>query len=198
MADSAQLLSISKSWHEELATFLIKHPELSMGQVARYFKVSISWLSVVKNSDAFKDYYEARRAEVNSMISMTLADKVNALAELGVEQLTERVAEHANGKEMGLDALVGVTDLALKSLGFGGKKDIPAAAGNTLVVIGDQQALQEARKSLKAVREHILDAELAEAAPPRDITPVQREGELIEHEGDTTEDPAPSPTPPSE
>jgi len=198
MADSVQLLGLSKPWHEELATFLIKNPHLTMGQVARSFNVSASWLSVVKNSDAFKDYYDARRAEVQSMVSATLADKVNALAELGVEQLTEHVVDHANGAEMGMDALMGVTDLALKSLGFGGRGgNAPApAAGQTLVVIGDQEALKEARKTLQVVREHVIDAELV-VDGAKDATPghSQPQGETIEHEGNTSTSTGPASSP---
>ncbi len=182
MAESTQLLNVSKPWHEELATFLIANPQLTMGKVAGHFNVSASWLSVVKNSDAFKDYYEAQRAEVQSMVNVDLADKVHALAELGIEQLTETLVERANGKEgISLDSVVTVTDLALKSLGFGGKKPVNGGldmeGAKTLMIVSDQQALAIARQHLDGARKQ-ADVDLNKA---KDVTPTSKE-EVIEHE----------------
>lgn len=165
MAESAQILEVSKPWHEDLAEFLIANPHKSMAEVAAHYGVTAPWLSTVKNSDAFRDYYDARRGEHFSAVSLSLVEKVSALAELSVEALTKQVSDHTLGAPMAVDTLMNVTDLALKSLGFGAKKSGEAPQqNNTLILVGDQAALERARSTLRTVRERVIDADLEREA----------------------------------
>lgn len=161
MAESAQILSVGKPWQEALAEYFIVNPTHSMEQAAEHFHVTRAWLSTVKNSDAFQDYYQSRRREHFDAVSATLVDKVSGLAEMAVDALSTRVEEHMRGKELSVDALGSVADLALKSLGFGAKSSPSGTTvnntRNVTIVVGDQQALARARGMLKTVRERIID-----------------------------------------
>jgi hypothetical protein len=164
MAESAQILRVGKPWQEALAEYFIVNPTHSMTQAAEFFGVTLAWLSTVKNSDAFQDYYQSRRREHFDAVSASIVDKVAGLAEMTVDALATRVEEHMRGKELSVDALGSVADLALKSLGFGAKGSPSGTTvnntRNVTIVVGDQQALSRARGMLKTVRERIIDSAL--------------------------------------
>ena len=179
MAESAQIARTSKPWHEALAEFFILYPERTMTEAAKHFGVTLPWLSVVKNSDAFQDYYQARRREHFNEVSKALADskiedKLKGLADMSLDAISERVAEHIEKvptRELSLDALHASAQLALKALGFSDKR-VAAAPGNftqnnTTVIVG-AEALARAKGNLRVVRERIIDPALEAARQPQE------------------------------
>jgi hypothetical protein len=82
--------------------------------------VTQSYLSVVINSDAFRDYFNARRAEHNGSVSKSIIERVEELAGTTLEVLNERIA--AERKTVGLSAVSDAAEIALKALGFGAQK----------------------------------------------------------------------------
>lgn len=178
LADSSQLAEVSKPWHEELANFMIQNPGATQAAIAKHFGKSVSWISIVKNSDAFQDYYNARRSEVNALADATLVDKLEGLAEMGVEALIGKLEDHFTGDTpLSLDALKEVSDMALGKLGFGAKMNGGGlnTGDNTTVVIADMNALEAARRRLAEMR-------TATEVPssPTDITPENNEEQTRE------------------
>lgn len=164
-----QIRNVSKPWHEALAEYFILYPERTMTEAADHFKVTLPWLSQVKNSDAFQDYYQARRREHFNEVSRALADskiedKLKAVADMSLDAIAERVAEHVTKvptRELSIDALHATASLALKSLGFMDKRG-PAAAPlvqNNTIIVG-QDALARAKGNLRVVRERLIDPAL--------------------------------------
>lgn len=184
MANSNQIVSVSQPWHYALAEFFILFPEKSMSECAEHFKVSTTWLSLVKNSDAFKDFFEARRREHSETISEAIAaaaitDKLTVLAELSVDAVTKKVEEHIkavsqpghipgmSNRELSLEALQDSANLALKALGFGpAKVQVNATQVNNYQATLNSQAVDRARGRLTLVRQGIdrqLETEKANA-----------------------------------
>lgn len=169
---ATQLQSVSKPWHEALTEYFILYPERTMTEAARHFGVSLAWLSQVKNSDAFQDYYQARRREHFNELSKSLADskiedKLRAVADMSLEAIADRVAEHVTKvptRELSIDALQATANLALKSLGFMDKRGLPAAplVQNNTIIVG-QDALARAKGNLRVVRERLIDPVLEAA-----------------------------------
>lgn len=178
MAESAQIKRVSQSWQEALAEFFILYPEKSLTEAATHFKVTLSWLCTVKNSDAFQDYYQARRREhfndvSKALVDAKIEDKLKGLADMSLDAISTRVAEHIQQvptKELSLDALHASASLALKALGFNDKR-AAAAPGtftqNNTTVIVSADALARAKGNLRIVREQIIDPALDAARPPQ-------------------------------
>ena len=166
MADSAQIKSVSQPWHEALAEYLILYPEKTLGETAKHFHVTLTWLCTVKNSDAFQDYYQARRRDHFGDVSRHLAqakieDKLETLAEMSIDGLSKKVEDHLTSpdplKELSLDALRDTAQLALRSLGFGAQKVPSGSPVQNNIYIGDSSALDRARNNLRHIRERIID-----------------------------------------
>lgn len=170
MAESLQLHKVSKPWHEALAEYFILYPERTMTQAAADFNVSLPWLSLVKNSDAFQDYYQARRREHFNDVSRALAeskieDKLRSVADMSLDAIADRVAEHVQKvptRELSLEALQTSAQLALKALGFGAKASgaSPPLVQNNTVIVASADALRKAQGNLRVVRERIIDPAL--------------------------------------
>ena len=92
MAQSAQIQKVS-NWHEALSDYMIALPEARAHEAAAFFGVTEAWLSTVKNSDAFRQFHSARRKEHFDRISTNVGDKLQNLAEISLDELTERVEE---------------------------------------------------------------------------------------------------------
>lgn len=61
MAESVQILSVSHR-HQAIADYLLANPEMRKQDCAKAIGVSKEWLSIVINSDVFKEYWQTRRA----------------------------------------------------------------------------------------------------------------------------------------
>lgn len=149
MAESVQIKSV-RAWHEELIDFMLAQPRAGLKETSDYFGVSMSWVSIVKNSDAFKNEWEKRRALHSSAVSVSIVERVEALAEVCLETMTEKLERE--GASVGLTTLREISETALKSLGFGQRND--ARAGNTFqnnvtnnVMVVDRETLARAREA---------------------------------------------------
>lgn len=107
-------------WHMSIVDWMLQNPHRTQGDCARDFGVQPSWLSVIVNSDAFKEYYARRRQEHEANISTTIVQKAEKLAGLGLEVLTTKL--QTNRDVMPTETVLEVTEMALKSLGFGSPK----------------------------------------------------------------------------
>ena len=60
MAESVQIQSMSHR-HMAIADWLLANPERKQRECAEAFGVSEAWISIVKNSDVFREYFAKRR-----------------------------------------------------------------------------------------------------------------------------------------
>lgn len=168
MAQSDQIQSV-KAWHEELMDFMLAQPRAGLKETSEYFGVSMSWLSVVKNSDAFKDAWEKRRENHSSAVSVSLVQRVEALAEVALETMTQKLERE--GESIGLSTLREVSETALRSLGFGmresprGGQTAQSITNNNMIVV-DRETLARARDARARMQlgEHVTPSSSLESA----------------------------------
>lgn len=207
MSESASIKKVS-AWHEELMDFMMAQPRAGLREAADYFDVSMSWLSTVKNSDAFQEAWAVRRGLHSSAIDQGIRERVEGLAEVTIETMTRKIEKE--GESMGLSTLREVSETALKSLGFGQKNananTLPQGQGNTTihgnVVMIDRNVLAEARATReKLQRQNAVEFKDHQSAPEQlesrpalgsgaeaihtDLPPrefVDKDGMIIEHD----------------
>lgn len=139
----------AKDWMHSLADFMIQNPHATNIETARVFGVSAVWIGVVKRSDSFGELMKSRRAAHAEMVSASVIGKVEALAEQAIEELSARMQKEV----VPLEQVREIGDLALKSLGFGGRGGVVGSAGvvNNINVTVDRDALASAREKMKLI-----------------------------------------------
>lgn len=167
-------------WHESIVDWELANPQLTLGDCAQYFGVTPSWLSTVRNSDAFKAYAMKRRAEYNEMVSLGLTGQLQQLATEAVGEMLDRVKNEKSKLEFGEVHQAG--SLALKALGFGaGQMGNPnripdrgsvGITGNVTInntIVATPDVLARAREKMRQ-----LNAQQAQSAQPQmiDISPA--------------------------
>lgn len=137
---------------------MLAHPRATLAETAFYFNVSISWVSILKNSDAFQELWARRRGEHFHRVSATVTERVQALADVTIDALTEKVEQEVRAGTANIGTLKEVGDMALKSLGFGPKGNTPAggpAVQNNFFI--DKETLARAREA--RARMQVIDNE---------------------------------------
>lgn len=152
MAQSAQVKKVNW-WHEAIFEWMISNPSSSLGEAATFFEVTQSWLSVIINSDVFKEKLAERRCEHFQHVSRTVAERVNGLAELSLDVLEERI--ESERKTIGLGLVRETADMALKASGYIGPKSDGKSRGDTY--IGNIQISSDVLKESRALMNKTIE-----------------------------------------
>lgn len=158
MAKSKQIKRV-EDWHDSLIEFLMLNPTVVQRDIARHFNVSYSWMSMVLNSDLFKERLAERRERHATLVSRTVIDRVQSVAEQSLDELSRRLDE--DPEKLPTGEVRETASLALKSLGIG----VPSAAGTQInagqvnVVTIDSDVLARARNKMKEVNADVVEAE---------------------------------------
>ena len=178
MSASASIKKV-RAWHEELLEFILANPRASGMEIALYFNVTEAWVSTVKNSDAFQELWAKRRGEHFSRVSSNISEKVTALAEVTVDALTDKIEQQKRKGELEIQTLTEVSNMALKALGFGAKREastgvnVSVNTGPTYVV--DKDTLAKAREAKAQMLERVANAAAAatEGRPAQKLITVE-------------------------
>lgn len=149
-------------WHEHIVDWMFCHPDQNLKACAEYFGVSPQTIYLIKNSDAFKDYFRRRRDAHAEALSAGVIDKAEALAELGLDVMTEKVERER--ESLGLPVLKEVTEMAMKALGMNGHSG-PVQQTNIVVAGVSQEQLAAARAKLAGRRPEtkVIEAQTEQA-----------------------------------
>lgn len=126
MAKSAQIAKMS-SRHEAILNHIIANPTQTYGEVAATFSVTPSWLSVVVNSQAFRNQLKRRHDELfDSAIAAPIGEKLEAAVDLTLEKYLEKIPS------MTTDQVINASDKMLNKLGYGSKNTQTVVNGNVV------------------------------------------------------------------
>lgn len=147
MAESVQVLNVNH-WHKQLALYLIANPTARLPEVASHFEVTPSYISILRNSDAFKAYYDSL---VDKQLMGPCGDVVSLTAgmtALALERINQKL--DTIGDVMPVGDLVQIAETGLKRLGYGANKNSPAptVAVNVGVVV-PRSELADARRLME-------------------------------------------------
>jgi hypothetical protein len=160
MANAVQVKKVNW-WHEAIFEWLIMNPEKKLGAAAKHFKVSQAWLSVIMNSDVFKERYEKRRDEHFAVASRTTIERMQGLTDLSLDILEERIDKER--KEIGLGLVKETAEMGLRALGYtgpnngtsGGKEGTSVTINITPKDLAESRALMDQRKTIDVEAEEV-------------------------------------------
>ena len=181
---SISLMAMPKKmndWYKALSDFMIAQPQARAYEVAEFFQVSEAWLSQVKNSDAFKQYHQARRDDHFSRISAGVGEKLTAVAETSLDEIQDRLETQRDA--LPINTLHDISKMALGALGFGGRGGGNVhihnnGADQRTVIVNDRSALERGRARLAANRQRNDQAIVEQRAEEAGIT-VDGEAEEV-------------------
>lgn len=117
MAESVQIQSVSHR-HEAIADMFLAFPHLRKQDIAAKLGVSKEWLSIVINSDVFKEYWSARRASYEGLLREKL---VGAQLQLALDTYN-RLSQMVGNPECKEEFVLNVAEHNLKVLGYEPRK----------------------------------------------------------------------------
>lgn len=150
MAESHQVKRITPN-HEAIVDWEILHPGGTMRNCADEIGMSESAISIIRNSDIFKDYRNRRLADHHSHISESVVEKTELLACTSLDVLEERIDRER--REIALGGVKDTAEMALRALGFGPAAQPARGAGSNLTVIvgASPEMLADARAKMRLV-----------------------------------------------
>ena len=148
MAQSVQIQKVNW-WHERLADIMIANPHCTLGEIARALNKSQAWISIVKNSDAFIDYWKIRSKMHSDAVTGDIKAKGFAAAELALDRLHMKL-EGPEVELMTVDTLLNVVDVTMKRFGYSQETN-KAPVFNFNLGAATPEQLAAAREKLRSV-----------------------------------------------
>lgn len=153
MAASVQITKVNW-WHERLADKMLSEPHLTLTEIAKQLGCTLTWLSIVKNSDVFKDYWCLRSKAHSEAITSGIKEKSAALAEMSLDVLIEDTEMQIKLGTMTSREARANLELVTKRFGFDGTAQ-PQAPGATVVNLNlamvNKELLAEARAKMREI-----------------------------------------------
>lgn len=157
--------------YEKLADLLILRPDLKNPDLAAELGVSETWLSSVKNSNTFKEYFRERRTALESEIVKAKMGEMTGQALVAHNQILAELQRRAQKSTTSTKDLLGITDRLQKVLGLD-RQDSPM-----LVIAPQQQVGVVDADLLRAARERMGAGNDTGRAPVLVDSPTAAEGE---------------------
>jgi hypothetical protein len=171
MAESAQIDRVSIK-HEAIMDFLLAHPMIKIGDVARHFGMTAAWMSTVIHSDGFQMMLKQKQGAIFHNTVLPIREKMLALANQGLDLLEERLPMITEGEK-----LAKVTSDILDKLGYSSRQpavQINNQVNNTQMNVQVSE-LQAARQLLGTrAPERIEKIEPAQYVEPNPLMAISR------------------------
>jgi hypothetical protein len=147
-------------WYSNIADWMIRNPGGKLKDCAAELKKAENTISMITNTDLFRDYYAARKAEFARDHDFSIRNKLTQVTELALDATIEKLTKQRD--KIDLPLLTDLLGSSLDRLGFAPKVS-PQVQINQQ--IGDNRtqvvqlpgsvtalALEEARMALRAVQ----------------------------------------------
>jgi hypothetical protein len=116
-------------YHDAIIDLILTNPSISQNELAQACGYSATWISIIVNSDSFKERLSERKAElVDPKLRATIAEKVDGAANRALDRIIDRLDSPVHGSIKTQDLV------SIAKLGVAPKTPPPPAAPNLYVV----------------------------------------------------------------
>lgn len=131
--------------HRALADVIISNPMMKLEEISAITGYTPSWISVVTNSEMFRDYLYSRQQEQALAYQVDLREKLSGVAHAAVEKLGKMVDNSQDP-----DFILAAADKTLGRLGFGAPK---SGNVNLQIPIGSSGPAQAPTVSIEIIQQ---------------------------------------------
>ena len=165
MAHSASIAKVS-AHHKQLALYMIAHPGAKLSELSKHFSKTPAWISIIRNSDAFKVYYQTLVERQLDTLDPILQN-TQSMTDLALEKINNKLSDI--GDQLSITELKEVADMGLKRLGYGA--NIGAKAPTTVNIHGQGMVVVD-RGELESARQRIAEAHGVGSSPKQLAAPA--------------------------
>lgn len=121
-------------WHHDaMIDLMIAEPSMSQGELAQKMGYTQTWVSIIVNSDAFKERLAERKEKlVDPMLKASVEERLDGAAKRALDKLIERLDTNAPFKN---EELISLTKLAV-----GDRSKQPTVSQSLYVIQAPAQA----------------------------------------------------------
>jgi len=120
----------TKPIHEAIIDAIIAQPQVKAPALAAQFGYSVEGIRVLMRTDAFREKLAERKGEiVDPLLTATVEERLNALADLSIQRLLEKLAASPSDK-----LVTDSVELSTRALGYGARQQ-PVAVNNYIAVV---------------------------------------------------------------
>lgn len=158
MAESASIKKVSIK-HEAILQYLLAHPTWRLQDVAAVFEVTPTWLSIIINSDSFQHRLSQCQGVIFDETIVPIRARLEALAHLSIERLSERIESSHDIKELRETA-----KMTLANLGYGTPAAQIQQTQNIINIHHSREELKSARRLIGSVQPQISPHRLSDSS----------------------------------
>ena len=123
--------------HDAMVDLIIAQPSISQNQIAQHFDKTPAWISIIVNSDAFKNRLAERKDEViDPILRTSLEERIRGCVDLSLQVLQEKLRANPNP-----NLAVRVLEHGTRALGFGARVPSQAVQVITYVAVVPAKSL---------------------------------------------------------
>jgi len=155
---------------------ILVNPSISQGELAERFGYTQAWMSIIVNSDAFKNRLAERKGQlIDPQITASVEERLEALGKASLDRLLDRVHSTVPLKPLEL--------VAMAKLGVGNRADKPVTpqTQNNLYVLSMPAPAASSKEWLSTARRPPGDV-VEMANPDGGFTPVVEQIQVSEAE----------------
>lgn len=159
-------------WYEALADWMLANPGAKLKDMAAQFNRRPSTISIILATDAFKAYYEKRRAEFNSDLHQRIIAKQHGIVEASMDAML--MALEKKKDTVPLDLLNDIVKTGMENVGLAQRGSAPVQVNvqTNVPVTVSVADLEEARMAIRQVEQQRLSQpEVIDATPLKVPTP---------------------------
>src|SRR5712664_2297763 len=103
--------------HEAIIRWMLENPEKTLGECARSFNYTQSWLSIIIHSDAFQAKFHELNGNADALVVADIPAKMRGVASMALEGLADQVEAAVQDRTIApRDFLLKTSEALLKSL----------------------------------------------------------------------------------
>lgn len=166
MSNALQLKKGVSSWHKQLADWLLANPGATNGECAKHFGKTAAWISSIKHSDAFQDYYHELQKAHSEALLAGVRERMLGTTDLAVEELQRRISADPTAIPYG--QLLETVDVLAKRAVPETKQQVNVNLSSTVTKdeLAELRGRMRERTSKPALGGPVVDAEAIEVKDP--------------------------------
>lgn len=170
-------------WYSSIIDWMIANPGKTLTECAKHHNRSISTISVIVNSDAFKAALAQRKAQFQQTHDLGIIQKTTQIAHASLDSILDTL--NTKKDKVPLPDLTKLADTALARLGYG-VPQAPQSPGVTVNVQNNTVALPVSASDLEEARMALRTAQASRQRAVESTQPpplIEGTAELKEEDG---------------